>query len=184
MALIDLENQFKLKRYSTRQRLPNSPLLSLSMRYASSQESGPSEEKNFDESKPKCKSTHLEDKIQDSIMKVTAWFQNCYLGLLGKDSSVYILFAGQIDLRKIGIEAHKQIQELARIFRAGVRVKTLTEPGREDGNSFSKGKEYDINRYDVSRHWSCSLYKVSDESTGIQVSLSLRDTFIKASNEN
>lgn len=46
-------------------------------------------------------------------MKVTAWFQNCYLGLLGKDSSVYILFAGQIDLRKIGIEAHKQIQELA-----------------------------------------------------------------------
>lgn len=37
---------------------------------------------------------------------------------------------------------------LKRNFRAGVRVKTLTEPGREDGNSFSKGKEYDINRYD------------------------------------
>lgn len=44
MALIDLENQFKLKHYSTRQRLPNSPLLSLSMCYASSQENGPSEE--------------------------------------------------------------------------------------------------------------------------------------------
>lgn len=44
MALIDFENQFKLKHYSTRQWLPNSPLLSLSMLYASSQENGPSEE--------------------------------------------------------------------------------------------------------------------------------------------